>query len=312
MNTPILFIIFNRPETTKRVFETIRKIRPEKLFIAADGPRDNKIGEKDLCKETRNIISKIDWECEVKTLFREKNLGCGKAVSSAITWFFENVEEGIILEDDCLPTESFFNFCKIMLEKYKQDNKIGMITGTNYLLGYNNSNYSYYFSKHCYVWGWATWKRAWDLFDISIKEFPSDSLLQNYFDNSLSSNYYSEMFNNFKKIKIDTWDIQWSAVLIKNMMYSIVPINNQISNIGLTGTHTDKKIPLSINMPKKNININEIKNPPSISYDKRLDVISMKNIVYKVIGTSRIKILIKKIIGRNNIYLIKKIINYKT
>ena len=133
--TPILFVIFNRPDTTKRVFESIRKIRPAKFYIAADGPRPTKEGESKLCEETRNITEDIDWPCEVHRKYSEQNLGCKKGVSSAITWFFDNVEEGVILEDDCLPDPSFFSFCEELLSKYRNTDKVKMISGDNFQFG---------------------------------------------------------------------------------------------------------------------------------------------------------------------------------
>ena len=171
-NTPILFLIFNRPDTTFKVFEEIRKIKPAKLYIAADGPRPNVIGEEEKCTASRNIIKQVDWDCDVKTLFREKNLGCKIAVSSAISWFFENVEEGIILEDDTFPTQSFFWFCQELLDFYRNDSRIMHISGNNFQLGKIRGEGSYYFSKYNHIWGWATWKRAWRFYDVSLNTFP--------------------------------------------------------------------------------------------------------------------------------------------
>ncbi|HKZ36424.1 MAG TPA: hypothetical protein VJ184_02160, partial [Chryseolinea sp.] len=146
---PVLFMIFNRPETTKRVFESIRNERPHRLFVAADGPRPNKPGEAEMCAEARKIATAVDWECEVKTLFREENLGCGRAPARAITWFFENVERGIILEDDCLPSHDFYLFCSILLERYRYDSRIMEIGGNNFLSdSMSDQEPSYYFSNH--------------------------------------------------------------------------------------------------------------------------------------------------------------------
>ena len=152
-NIPILFLIFNRPDVTEKVFEAIRRQKPKQLFVAADGYRKNKQGEKELCDKTRSIINKIDWDCEVKTLFRNENLGCCMAVSSAIEWFFQQVEYGIILEDDCLPNASFFRFQKEMLEKYKDDSRIMMVSGDNFQNGKKRGDASYYFSKLTHIWG---------------------------------------------------------------------------------------------------------------------------------------------------------------
>lgn len=308
-NTPILFLIFNRPDTTQRVFNAIKQIKPKQLFVAADGPRPDKYGEKEKCEQTRDIIKQIDWDCEIRTLFRDKNLGCGIAVSEAITWFFENVGAGIILEDDCLPVDSFFLFCQTMLNKYRNSSQVGMITGTNYLFGYNNFEYSYYFSKHYYVWGWATWKRSWDLYNFSMKDFPNKKFLRKYFDDKLSSDYYNDQFNVYKYSKMDTWDIQWVATLIKNKLFSIIPIDNQISNIGDIGTHTNKDVPMSINMSTSIMDIENIKHPQSIEYFDFLDNMSINIIVKKIVKKSFVKSFLIKMLGRKNIELIKKIKN---
>lgn len=242
--TPILFIIFNRPETTKKVFETIRKYKPTELFIAADGPRANKIGEKERCEEARKITEKIDWPCKVKRLYRNRNLGCKNAVSSAITWFFKNVEEGIILEDDCLPDDSFFDFCNILLKKYRRDTNITHISGNNYQDGiHRGETYaSYYFSKYPHDWGWATWKRAWKKFSLKI---------------DVSSKIYNKTFSKFKLLEkiywksyifctnigwLDTWDYQWLYITLVNGNKSITPNKNLVVNIGIgaNSTHTDK------------------------------------------------------------------------
>jgi hypothetical protein len=172
-NTPVLFLIFNRPNTTEQVFEAIAKAKPRCLFVAADGPRTDKEGEAEKCQAVRDIIKRVDWDCEVKTLFREQNLGCKEAVSSAITWFFEQVEEGIILEDDCLPSDSFFSFCAELLEKYRDDKRIMMISGDNFQDGIQRGDASYYFSSVPWIWGWATWRRAWRLYDREMQTFPS-------------------------------------------------------------------------------------------------------------------------------------------
>jgi threonyl-tRNA synthetase len=176
-NTPILFLVFKRPDTTERVFEQIRSIRPAFLYLAADGPRNDKSGEKETCKKVREIVlSNIDWECEVNTLFRDENLGCGKAVSQAITWFFEHEEEGIILEDDCLPDASFFQYCAELLKKYRTEEKVMTISGSN-LLGYPwKVNGQSYFWGQGGIWGWATWKRAWSLYDFKMQRWEEDKI----------------------------------------------------------------------------------------------------------------------------------------
>ena len=171
--TPILFMIFNRPDTTARVFERIRGIKPSRLFVSADGPRLQKPDEAEQCIQARAVIQKIDWECEVKTKFSDKNQGCKMGVNSAINWFFEHVDEGIILEDDCLPDISFFPFCQTLLELYRNDERIMHIGGSNFQDGKLRDDGSYFFSGINHIWGWATWKRAWKQYDVQIRSLPS-------------------------------------------------------------------------------------------------------------------------------------------
>ncbi len=246
--TPILFLIFNRPEPTIQVFSVIKKIKPKYLFIAADGPRRNKEGEQDLCDKSRSIIKQIDWDCEVKTLFREENLGCGKAVSESITWFFEHVEHGIILEDDTLPDITFFTFCEELLEKYKNDNRVGQIAGNNFgILNPELAQYSYLFTKYVSIWGWATWKRAWNYYDFDISLYSSDlDSIKDMMKNEFTDNELKHRLNILEimsKKGMDTWDYQWMFCnLVQNMM-TIIPTTNLITNIGFgeDATHTTKK-----------------------------------------------------------------------
>ncbi len=168
LGTPVLFLIFNRPDTTTRVFEAIREARPSRLYVAADGPRADKEGEAQRCLETRKITEAVDWPCEVRRLYREENLGCKLAVSSAITWFFTHEEEGIILEDDCLPDQSFFPFCAAMLERYRDDGRIMMVLGTSLLPPGGGPDADYLFTQYFLIWGWATWRRAWEKYDIEM------------------------------------------------------------------------------------------------------------------------------------------------
>jgi len=242
VKSPILFLIFNRPKETQVLFNAIRLAKPSKLYVAADGPRENGKDEV-VCSETKNILNQIDWDCELITLFREQNLGCGKAVSSAITWFFENEEEGIILEDDCLPSIDFFRFSDTMLEKYREDDRIGHICGCNFQDSLKRGNGDYYFSKLTHVWGWASWRRVWKKYDFQMshleKAIESDVL------SSLTSNkIYKEIlynaFNRTKKGEINTWDYQYLFLNQINNRLSVIPNYNMISNIGFNsdGTHT--------------------------------------------------------------------------
>jgi hypothetical protein len=243
-NTPILFVIFNRPETTRKVFEQIKLLKPSRLYIAADGPRKNNETDKENCEQARSVINLVDWECKTVTLFRDENLGCGKAVSGAINWFFKQEEEGIILEDDCFPDSSFFHFCRTLLEYYRNDERIMHIGGANFQRGNKRGTASYYFSANVHVWGWATWKRAWKKYDFDVsdvEDFISKNKIQKYYSDTVIRDYWQAIFRNMKQHKIDTWDYQWLYSVWNNGGLAIIPQVNLISNIGFGGdaTHTN-------------------------------------------------------------------------
>jgi hypothetical protein len=242
--TSVLFLTFNRLDTAKEVFYKIQEIKPLKLYLASDGPRFNVEGENQIVEEVRDwILNNINWDCEVKTLFRDKNLGCKKAVSEAINWFFRYEEEGIILEDDVVPSRSFFEFCSTLLERYRSDQRIMMIGGTNYFLDTKgNLAEDYFYSQQYSIWGWATWRRAWTLYDVDMDSWrtsihPRDL---NFFSCIKSVNKYWEYnFDLVKNSKIDTWDIQWVYTCLSNYGLTAIPHKNLISNIGLKGAHAD-------------------------------------------------------------------------
>lgn len=241
LNTAVLFLVFNRLDTTKQVFEAIRQAKPPRLYVAADGARSIKEGEAEKVQAVRDyIMQNIDWECDVKTLFRDKNLGCKYAVSGAITWFFENEEQGIILEDDCLPSQSFFWFCEELLERYKNDERVWHIGGTNPIDTQLISS-EYYFSEYNRIWGWASWKRAWSVYDVEISAWPNIktmNVLKEILGES-EANKYERLFDRVYEGKIDTWDYQWFLYRLLNGK-AIIPKVNLISNIGFgeEATHT--------------------------------------------------------------------------
>jgi len=287
MNTPILLIIFNRPETTKKVFEIIRQARPEKLFIAADGPRDNRPGEKDLCEETRKIATQIDWDCEIKTLFRKENLGCKAGVSSAINWFFENVDEGIILEDDCVPDQSFFSFCEKMLGKYRDNPEIMHINGTNSQFGEKFGPYSYYFSHCPQVWGWATWKRAWSKYDIGmtdLEQFIETKKTLNLFKNKKVANFWNSLFKYAKRTNINTWDIQWSYSVMNSSGLAITPNVNLVENIGF-GTDSTHTSEVNTKLKQKTDSLLKIEEPQEIEAEIEADYKLFKKIYFRSVFT---------------------------
>ena len=258
LHTPVAFLIFNRPETTARVFEEIRKARPKKLFVVADGPRlDN---QKDIegCTAAREIIDKVDWDCEVIKNYSEVNLGCKKRVSSGITWVFENTEEAIFLEDDCLPHQSFFRYCEELLSYYRSDERIMMISGDNFQDGRKVTDNSYYFSSYSHIWGWASWRRAWQMYDVEMKLWPAikkTKYLEYWLSNKKAVAHWNEEFQRLYSNKIDTWDFQFLFACWINHGLSILPEVNLISNIGF-GTdalHTGDKNNRASNIPVKEI-----------------------------------------------------------
>ncbi len=243
LTTPVLFIIFNRPDTTVRVFEQIRKAAPPKLYIAADGPRTGIPGEAERCREAREIIKKIDWPCEVKTLFRDENLGCRLGAAGAVTWFFSQEPEGIVLEDDCLPEPSFFRYCQETLIKYRDDRRVMMITGDNFKFGKKIGHYSYYFSRYPSLWGWASWRRSWDLYDIKMTLWPEirdNRTLFGIFDAPCEVRFWTKQCQLVYEGKIDTWDYQWNLANLLNHGITVTPNVNLISNIGFANyaSHT--------------------------------------------------------------------------
>jgi len=301
LKTAVLFLVFNRLDTTKQVFEAIKKAKPPRLYVAADGARETKEGEDKKVKEVRDyVIDHIDWECDVKTLFREQNLGCKYAVSGGIDWFFENEEMGIILEDDVVPVQSFFWFCESMLNYHKNDDRVMMISGTNYYLDIRDSiNKDYFFSRHFTIWGWATWKRAWAKYDINMSSWnngiTASSLLY------LNRNKYiiKHFVNTFKLIienKMDTWDVQWVYTCLINYGLCLTASKNLISNVGVDGTHTTGKVTDSNFLETHEIDIENLKINnfvfPEESYDYNLH--KLKNIPLQK-KVTRIEIL--KILG---------------
>ena len=282
-DTPILFLVFNRPTTTKKVFERIREIKPAKLFIAADGYRVNKEGEKEKCEKVRNIILQgVDWPCEVKTLFRNTNLGCGPAVSEGITWFFENVEEGIIIEDDILPSHSFFEFAAELLKLYRHDESVWHIGGNSYNPYKMRS--PYYFSAYPHIWGWATWRRAWKNYRYQLDDIDHEKFFANI--NELFLTYSEKKFwidfydDYFKMLEKNTWDYQWTCRMWYNKGLAILPRENLITNIGFEedATHTSDK-----DSWLARLTANEIEIPihkETVKQNKKADLFTSREVFY--------------------------------
>jgi hypothetical protein len=236
MKTPVVLIIFKRPDTTEKVFEAIRQAKPTKLFVIADGARSDRFGEDEKCKATRAIIEQVDWECEVIKNYSDTNLGCPMRVSSGLNWVFEQVEEAIILEDDCIPHPTFFQFCEELLEKYRHDTRIASISGTNFQFAHKRTDYSYYFSIYNHCWGWATWRRSWQQFDLYVKqwsEIKAGYFLSGILNDSQAVRYWSKTFESVYENPLGiAWDYQFTFACWINNCLSIIPNENLITNIG--------------------------------------------------------------------------------
>ncbi len=239
MKTPILFLGFNRPDTTARVLQAVRAARPTKLYIAIDGPRPSHPADKNNVQNVRNIFSSIDWPCELHRLFQEENLGCKSAVSSAISWFFDNESEGIIIEDDCLPHSDFFAFCEQLLSRYRHEDKVWCITGDNFQNGQKHGPESYYFSKYNHIWGWASWRRCWLHYDRNLSFWPTWRHTESFkeiFSAEDERGYWTDIFQKTYEGTIDTWDYQWTAAAWRSGGMTATPHSNLVTNIGM-GQH---------------------------------------------------------------------------
>jgi hypothetical protein len=242
--TPVLLIVFNRPVLAQKVFDQLRRIKPRYLFVAADGPRPGRPEDEQKCEATRAIFKQIDWPCDLKTLFSAENKGCGYGPAQAITWFFQHVEYGIILEDDCLPNLSFFPFCEQLLERYAHDKRVSMIGGTNPLLKWKGTNNAYIFSRMGSSWGWAGWRRAWQDFDYTAAKWFTDEgkkTVSQFLKNASYTEHFAQEFDHyFGEVRSDVWDFQWLFCRYFQGGCTILPTVNLITNIGFDtdATHT--------------------------------------------------------------------------
>jgi hypothetical protein len=281
-NTPILLIAFNRPETTKIVFDSIKKIKPNKLYIAIDGPRNEHPEDKNKINNVKNIFKDIPWECDLFFLIREQNKGCKHSVSEAIDWFFKSEDFGIILEDDCLPTEDFFIYCSDLLQKYKNENQILMITGDNFQDGISRGDSSYYFSKLTHVWGWATWKRAWEKYDVNMSfwpKFKTSKEFKNIFHLYMAKKYFTSIFDSVYNGRIDTWDYQWTACVWYNNGLCITPNKNLVKNIGFGPDATHTKLETMRSKNQRTESILPLTHPKNIFRDNKADEYVFKNVL---------------------------------
>ncbi len=280
LKTPVGFFIFNRPDLTEQVFAAIARAKPKKLFVIADGPRFSEELQK--CEQTRSVINKVDWDCEVLTDFSDKNLGTGRRLATGFDWVFSQVEEAIFLEDDTLPTPSFFDYCQTLLERYRHDERIMHITGNNFQ-NQKRNEYSYYFSKYTHVWGWASWRRSWQHFDYYMKtwpEFKRAGLLKLVCEDPYEHKYWTNIFEQMYADPqvIDAWDYQWTYACWTQNGLVITPNKNLVSNLGFNredSTHTVGDSPLS---RLATTDILEVTHPPFIVRHREADAYTFNHI----------------------------------
>ncbi len=291
--TPVALLIFNRPDTAEKVYEAIRNAKPKKLLVVADGPRADRPGEAEKCSAARAIIDRVDWPCEVLKNYSDVNLGCKLRVSSGLNWVFETVEESIILEDDCLPHPTFFRFCEELLGKYRSDERISLISGVNYQFGRKRTNDSYYFSRYNHIWGWASWRRAWKNYDVTMKLWPEvrdGNWLYDKFGSKKLARYWTALFDKAYQGQVNTWDFQWTFSCWVHNTLSILPNVNLISNIGFGGeaTHT-KNGNLQISNMKAEPMLFPLRHPSCMIRDARAD-----DLTHSLVYDYRIKAVLQR------------------
>ena len=261
METPILFCIFNRPEITQRTFDVIRRQRPRQLFVVCDGPRSHNPEEERLVFQTRQVIEQVDWPCDVITNFSSHNLGCKYRMSTGISWAFQHSERLIILEDDCLPNDSFFRYCEKLLERFADNPEVMMISGDNFQSHLCTED-SYYFSKFAHIWGWASWQRAWSLYDVEMTSWPQVRCTDRwtrFVDSDLERQHWVDLFDRQHAGLIDTWDFPWMYSCWYHNGLCALPQKNLVSNLGFLpdATHTTDQDSKLACMPNHDLQVTD-------------------------------------------------------
>ncbi|MAR09273.1 MAG: hemolytic protein HlpA-like protein [Blastopirellula sp.] len=239
-STPVIFLTFNRPDLTQLVFNAIAMARPKRLYVVSDGARPHVAGEAERVAETRAIIDQVSWPCDVLTDFAESNLGCYQRITSGLRWAFQQAEEAIVLEDDCLPDPSFFTYCDRLLDQYRDESKVGNICGCNFQKGHSRTSSSYYFSKYFHCWGWATWRSTWEKFDANVRQpslLTADDLVSPW-DTAAEKKYWHSIFRDHFSGKNSSWDFLWLYTCWQHDLLSVTPDVNLVSNIGFRADAT--------------------------------------------------------------------------
>lgn len=235
--TPIAIFTFNRPQLTERLLGIVGQIKPRRLLVVSDGPRPNVAGDLEKCAAVRSLFDHLDWDCQIERNFAETNMGSFPRNSSGLNWVFEQVEEAIILEDDCLPDLSFFPYCKELLNKYRDNSRIGLISGNNFLKhAVDRQTPSYFFSSYALTWGWASWRRTWHQVDLNMPYWPqfrdSGRLRQAVFSSS-EAKYWQNIYDAILERRMNNaWDYQLILTCLRFNFLTIVPRVNLVTNVG--------------------------------------------------------------------------------
>jgi hypothetical protein len=245
-DVPVVLMIFNRPDHTRAVFESIAGLRPRRLFVIADGPRPNRPDDVQKCADSRAILDRVTWDCDLKTNLAPRNIGCDQCIASGLNWVFAQVDRAIILEDDCVPHPTFFRFCAELLERFEDDIRVRTISGNNFLCGKARTDWSYYFSNIHSTWGWATWRRSWERVDMSMRLWPTvrdDGWLMDILGHEKSVRFWATRINRTFEDGYDVWDYQYVLSCWLDHGLAVIPNRNLVSNIGFgpDATHTPYK-----------------------------------------------------------------------
>lgn len=275
----IAFFFFNRPEPTRRVFEAIRAQQPNRLLLIGDGPRPDIEGEAELVDAVREIVSCVDWDCDVESHLSSSNLGCRRRMATGLDWAFDRSEQLIILEDDCLPEPSFFGYCRELLQRYQDNPEVMMVSGDNFQPAPRSPN-SYYFSRWAHIWGWASWRRAWEHYDLTLSRWPERKQCKKawQFDHPDYESHWSAVFDQVHAGKIDTWDFSWQYSIFQQQGLVILPEVNLVSNLGfgVDATHTTQSNSKLANLPTSKMG--NLQHPPRIERNVVADDWTFRNI----------------------------------
>ncbi len=287
LETPVAFFVFNRPATTERVFAAISAVKPRRLLVIGDGPRRDHPHDPALVAQTREVVARVNWPCDVTVSYSGSNLGCKRRIASGLKWVFQSVSEAIILEDDCLPDPSFFSFCQQLLDRYRADRRVTSVSGSNFQDGQSRSEHSYYFSKYFHCWGWASWRRVWQQFDPDMLAWPRFSAagcLQHIADSWEEQRYWQTIYDSQYGGNLSSWAYPWQFSCWSQSGLSALPNVNLVSNIGFgdAATHTGNSDTHLANAPTSSIQ--SLKHPPFLIRNKEADQYTFEHVYQRPRG----------------------------